>query len=72
MIGLPTETYEDLQGIVDLANKIVDVYYSIPKEERTKRSLAYKRSKHPEHFNLTEEQKQNLSNAKKRYYGSIR
>ena len=24
------------------------------------------------HFNLTEEQKQNLSNAKKRYYGSIR
>lgn len=36
MIGLPTETYEDLQGIVDLANKIVDVYYSIPKEERTK------------------------------------
>lgn len=36
MIGLPTETYEDLDGIVDLANKIVDLYYSIPKEERTK------------------------------------
>lgn len=36
MIGLPTETYEDLDGIVDLANKVVDLYYSIPKEERTK------------------------------------
>ena len=36
MIGLPTETYEDLQGIVDLANKIVDVYYQVPKEERTR------------------------------------
>jgi len=36
MIGLPTETYDDLQGIVDLANKIVEVYYSIPKKERAK------------------------------------
>lgn len=36
MIGLPTETYEDLDGIVELANKIVDLYYSIPKEERTR------------------------------------
>lgn len=36
MIGLPTETYDDLQGIVDLANKIVDTYYAVPKEERTK------------------------------------
>lgn len=36
MIGLPTETYEDLQGIVDLANKIVDTYYAIPKPERVK------------------------------------
>lgn len=36
MIGLPTETYEDLQGIVDLANKIVDTYYAVPKNERTK------------------------------------
>ncbi len=36
MIGLPTETYEDLQGIVDLANKIVEVYYSIPKDKRAK------------------------------------
>ena len=36
MIGLPTETYDDLQGIVDLANKIVDTYYAVPKNERTK------------------------------------
>lgn len=36
MIGLPTETYDDLQGIVDLADKIVDTYYAIPKNERTK------------------------------------
>lgn len=36
MIGLPTETYDDLQGIVDLANKIVDTYYEIPKVERAK------------------------------------
>ena len=34
MIGLPTETYEDLEEIVSLANKIVDVYFSIPKEKR--------------------------------------
>ena len=26
MIGLPTETYEDLDGIVDIAKKIVDIY----------------------------------------------
>lgn len=26
MIGLPTETYEDLDGIVDLANKVVQCY----------------------------------------------
>lgn len=26
MIGLPTETYEDLDGIVDLANKVVQTY----------------------------------------------
>ena len=34
MIGLPTETYQDLIEIVDLANSIVDLYYSIPKEKR--------------------------------------
>ncbi len=34
MIGLPTETYHDLREIVDLANSIVDLYYSLPKEKR--------------------------------------
>ncbi len=34
MIGLPTETYEDLEEIVNLANKVVDVYYNMPKEKR--------------------------------------
>ncbi len=34
MIGLPTETYEDLEAIVILANKIVDEFYSIPKNKR--------------------------------------
>ncbi len=37
MIGLPTETYEDLKEIVSLANKIVELYYSIPKERRRAR-----------------------------------
>ncbi len=36
MIGLPTENFEDLQGIADLAQKVVDVYYSIPKEKRAR------------------------------------
>ena len=36
MIGLPTETYEDLDGIANLANSIVDIYYSIPKDKRFK------------------------------------
>lgn len=30
MIGLPTETMEDVKGIADLANKVVDLFYSIP------------------------------------------
>lgn len=34
MIGLPTETYKDLDEIVTLANKVVDLYYSMPKEKR--------------------------------------
>ncbi len=36
MIGLPTETMEDVHGIADLAQKVLDVYFDIPKEERAK------------------------------------
>ncbi len=36
MIGLPTETIEDVHGIADLAQKVLDVYHAIPKEERAK------------------------------------
>jgi len=34
MIGLPTETYEDLDGIVDLVKKICAEFRSIPKQMR--------------------------------------
>ncbi len=34
MIGLPTETYEDLDGIADLAQKVSDMYFSLPKGKR--------------------------------------
>jgi radical SAM family uncharacterized protein len=34
MIGLPTEDFNDINGIVDLSNKIVDEYYKLPKECR--------------------------------------
>lgn len=30
MIGLPTETFEDIDGIADLAQKVVDEYYNNP------------------------------------------
>ncbi len=36
MIGLPTETMDDVRGIADLAQKVLDVYFAIPKEERAK------------------------------------
>ncbi len=35
MIGLPTETDEDLIGMVELVKKIQGIYFSMPKEERT-------------------------------------
>ncbi|MDI9476801.1 MAG: TIGR03960 family B12-binding radical SAM protein [Natronincolaceae bacterium] len=37
MIGLPTETDEDILGIRDLVFKVVDEYYRVPKEQRGKR-----------------------------------
>jgi len=36
MIGLPTETDEDLLGIADLARKVAGVYYALPKGERAR------------------------------------
>ena len=36
MIGLPTETEEDLLGIADLARKVSALFYSMPKEKRGK------------------------------------
>ena len=37
MIGLPTETYEDLDGIYMLAKAVEDEYYKMPKEKRRRR-----------------------------------
>ncbi|WP_105617966.1 TIGR03960 family B12-binding radical SAM protein [Vallitalea okinawensis] len=36
MMGLPTETMEDISGIKDLAYSIVDQYFGVPKEERAR------------------------------------
>ena len=36
MMGLPTETYEDLDGIADLADKVVKQYFAVPKAQRAK------------------------------------
>lgn len=36
MIGLPTETEEDLLGIADLARKVSRLFYELPKEKRGK------------------------------------
>ena len=34
MIGLPTETDEDVDGIADLARKVIGCYFSLPKDKR--------------------------------------
>lgn len=34
MLGLPTETIEDMEGIAELSEKIAERYYEIPKEQR--------------------------------------
>lgn len=36
MLGLPTETFDDIAGIADLGYKVVDAYMSTPKEKRGK------------------------------------
>jgi len=36
MLGLPTETDEDLKGIADLGQKIVDLYYDLPNKPKGK------------------------------------
>ncbi len=40
MLGLPTETTEDVLGIGELAQKVIDAFYEIPKEERKGRSVS--------------------------------
>lgn len=34
MLGLPTETTEDIEGIAELCEKVAEKYYEIPKEQR--------------------------------------
>lgn len=36
MLGLPTETLEDMDGIKDLCEKIIDLYYTIPNRPKGK------------------------------------
>jgi len=39
MIGLPTETDEDLQGIAELTRAVLDSYYAIPKDQRSPKGV---------------------------------
>ena len=34
MLGLPTETYQDIEGIAELGRKVVNAYMSVPKDRR--------------------------------------
>ncbi len=36
MLGLPTETMEDVEGIAKLAHGVADIYYALPKERRAR------------------------------------
>lgn len=36
MLGLPTETDDDVRGIIELAQKVVDLYYSMPDRQKGK------------------------------------
>ncbi|MBR2916917.1 MAG: TIGR03960 family B12-binding radical SAM protein, partial [Clostridia bacterium] len=40
MIGLPTETDEDIKAIAELSEKVIGVFYEIPKEERKGRNVS--------------------------------
>ena len=40
MIGLPTETDEDIKAIAELSQKVIDTFYEIPKEERKGRNVS--------------------------------
>lgn len=40
MIGLPTETDEDIAAIATLAEKVIGAFYEIPKEERKGRNVS--------------------------------
>ncbi len=40
MIGLPTETYEDLDGIIEICNHLKDLYYSIRKNRKLRITLS--------------------------------
>lgn len=39
MMGLPTETDDDVLGIGDLADKVIDAFYQVPHEKRKGRSV---------------------------------
>ncbi len=39
MVGLPTETYEDLDGIVDLAYKLIDLYKQVTGKKKLKLNI---------------------------------
>ena len=40
MLGLPTETMEDVLGIGELAQKVIDAFYELPKEVRKGRNVS--------------------------------
>ena len=40
MLGLPTETNEDVLGIGELAQKVIDAFYELPVEQRKGRSVS--------------------------------
>ena len=39
MLGLPTETEEDIRGIARLCQRVAEEYYEMPKEERLKKGM---------------------------------